>query len=585
MDIFSVLKFICGISFFLFGMKIMSSELEKLTGGRLEAVLRRVTAKPFLSLLLGAAITVAMQSSSAVTVMLVGLVNSGIMAFSQTVAVTYGANIGTTLTAWILSLSGLSGDSIVLQLMKPENFSPILAFIGVFFAMFSKKEKRKSIGSVFVGFAVLMYGMSFMTESVAPLAEMPEFSSFVGVLDNPFLGVLIGMVFTCVIQSSAASMGILQALAISGSITYKAAAPVVMGLNIGTCITAVLSSVGATPKAKRVAFMHTAMNVFGTVICLTLFEAVELIFSPALFSENATAWGIAAVHTAFNVVTAAVLMPFTKQLVHLAERVIKDSPADIKKDRRHYAPDERLLGTPSVAVKECFDFTLKMNATADKMLDSAFNMLFDYDKKTAAEIADWEEELDLFEDALGTYLVKISSAEISDADSRRVSGMLRAIGNFERLGDHALNLLDASAEINEKKIKFSGSARRETEVLEKALREIISLTTNAFSYGALNDAAHVEPLEEVVDGLTEKAKANHVERLKKGECTIEQGFVFNDIMTNFERISDHCSNIAGAVLELDADGAFDMHRYLNGVKTSHGDFDRDYEIYSEKYAF
>lgn len=585
MDIFSVLKFICGISFFLFGMKVMSSELEKLAGGRLESVLRRVTSKPLLSLLLGAAITVAMQSSSAVTVMLVGLVNSGIMAFSQTVAVTYGANIGTTLTAWILSLSGLSGDSIALSLLKPENFSPVLAFIGIFMSMFSKKDKRKSIGSVFVGFAVLMYGMSFMTDSVAPLAEMPEFTSFTGLLDNPFLGVLIGAVFTCVIQSSAASIGILQALAISGSLTYAAAAPLVMGLNIGTCITAVLSSVGAAPKAKRVAFMHTAMNVFGTVICLTLFEVVKLTASPVLFSENATAWGIAAVHTAFNVITAAVLMPFTKQLVRLAEFVIKDTPAEKKKDVRLFCPDERLLVTPSVAVKECFAFTLKMGRTADEMLSSAFDILFSYDKKTAENITETEDELDLFEDALGTYLVKISSSELAQTESRLVSGMLRAIGNFERLGDHALNLLDASDELHSKNIVFSDSALREVRVLENALREIISLMMRAFSDGDLEAASQVEPLEQVVDELTEKAKANHVERLKKGNCTIEQGFVFNDIMNNFERISDHCSNIAGAVLELNTDGAFDMHRYLNSVKSSHGKFDEDYKTYAEKYTF
>lgn len=584
MDIFSLLRFICGISFFLFGMKVMSSELEKLTGGRLETVLRKVTSKPLLSLLLGAAITVAMQSSSAVTVMLVGLVNSGIMAFSQTVAVTYGANIGTTLTAWILSLSGLNGDSIALQLLKPENFSPVLAFIGVFFSMFSKKEKRKSIGSVFVGFAVLMYGMSFMTDAVAPLAEMPEFSSFTGLLDNPFLGVLIGMVFTCIIQSSAASMGILQALAISGSITYGAAIPVVMGLNIGTCITAVLSSVGASPKAKRVAFMHTAMNVFGTVICMTLFGTVKIVFDPTVFGENASAWGIAAVHTAFNVITAAVLMPFTKQLVRFAETVIKDSPAK-KKDTHLYCPDERLLVTPSVAVTECFSFTLKMNDTAHIMLETVFDSLFNFNKKTAEMITSNEDKLDRFEDALGTYLVKISSAELADSDSRRVSGMLRAIGNFERLGDHALNLLDAAEEISSKQIEFSGSAKHEIEVLENALREIISLSSRAFSYGDLAAASHVEPLEEVVDVLTEKAKANHVERLKSGSCTIEQGFVFNDIMTNFERISDHCSNIAGAVLELNTDGAFDMHRYLNDVKESHGTFDNEVKTYSEKYVF
>ncbi len=584
MDIFSLLKFICGISFFLFGMKVMSSELEKLTGGRLESVLRKMTSNPLLSLLLGAAITVAMQSSSAVTVMLVGLVNSGIMAFSQTVAVTYGANIGTTLTAWILSLSGLSGGSVALQLLKPENFSPVLAFIGVFLAMFSKKEKRRSVGSVFVGFAVLMYGMSFMTDAVAPLASMPEFSSFAALLDNPFLGVLIGIVFTCIIQSSAASMGILQALAISGGLTYAAAIPVVMGLNIGTCITAVLSSVGASPKAKRVAFMHTAMNVFGTVICLTIFFVAKIIFKPALFGENASAWGVAAVHTAFNVITAAVLMPFTKQLVRLAESVIKDNPGK-KKNAHPYCPDERLLVTPSVAVKECFSFTLKMCSEAQKMLFTAFDTLFAYDKKTAEVIRTQEEELDLYEDALGTYLVKISSAELSDGDSRMVSGMLRAIGNFERLGDHALNLLEAAEELHTKKIEFSGSARRETDVIEKALREIVTLTYSAFSDGNLNVAAHVEPLEEVVDTLTDKAKANHVERLKKSECTIEQGFVFNDIMNNFERISDHCSNIAGAVLELGTDGAFDMHRYLNGVKNAHGTFDEEVAEYGKKYTF
>lgn len=584
MDIYAVIKLICGLTFFLFGMSVMSSNLEKMAGGKLESTLKAVTSKPLISLLLGAVITIVVQSSSAVTVMLVGLVNSGIMQFSQTLFVIFGANIGTTLTSWILALSGLQSESLALNMLKPENFSPILAFIGVVMAMFSKNEKKKSVGTVFTGFAVLMYGMVFMADSVKPLAASPQFGELLVKFNNPLIGVLIGTVVTAVIQSSAASIGILQALSLTGSVTYGMAIPIVMGQNIGTCATSLLSAVGAAPKAKRVAVVHFSIKVIGTVICLSAYIAVNKLFDITVFSTATSAWGIAVIHSAFNIIITLILMPCTKLLVKLTEKLIRDKKKPGAPERPVFMLDERLLKSPAIAVNECSDYANKMCDTAREMLLSSFGVLRGYDEDTAQRITEQEDILDNFEDDIGSYLVKLAPYVVSETDSRRVTGMLQAIGNFERLGDHALNLMEASKEINEKSLVFSDEANKEIGVIIAALSEIIRLTCDAYINVEFDKAACVEPLEQVIDDLTAQAKSNHVARLTRGGCTIEQGFVFSDMMNNFERISDHCSNIAAAVLEI-KNNEFDTHKYLNSVKHGGGEFDSIFAEYGKKYSF
>lgn len=578
----SVIQMLCGLTFFLFGMNVMSGNLEKIAGGKLEGLLKKFTANPLLGLLFGAIITIAVQSSSAVTVMLVGLVNSGIMHFSQTIFIIFGANIGTTLTAWILSLSGIESSSIGMMMLKPENFSPILAFIGVIFVVFSKNSKRKSIGSVFVGFAVLMYGMEFMGMAMDPIRNIEGIENVFIRFNNPLFGVLIGAVITAIIQSSAASVGMLQALALTGLIDIGMVIPIVMGQNIGTCITAVISAVGTNAKAKRVAFLHTALNVIGTVLFTAVFWIVDIIFAPALFDAPATAWSIALVHSIFNVAITVVLSPFAKQLIKLTEKCVKDND-NAEKNRHIFVMDERLLAMPSVAVGECDNYSVKMADDAKQMLLSVFSILCEYDENTAEWIAQQEEKLDAYEDDIGTYLVKVAALSLSDADSRRTGRMLHSIGNFERLGDHALNLLETSKEIKEKNIVFSDAAYKELTVLTDALIEIITLTVEAYSTNDINMAARVEPLEQVIDRITEKVRKRHIDRLKAGECTIELGFVLSDILNNFERISDHCSNIAVAIIEAEKD-EFEAHSYLNNVKAGNEDFDSEYNQYKEKYS-
>ncbi len=577
----SIVQMFCGLSFFLFGMNVMSGNLEKIAGGKLEGLLKRFTSNPLLGMLFGAIITIAVQSSSAVTVMLVGLVNSGIMQFSQTIFIIFGANIGTTLTAWILSLSGIESSSIGMMMLKPENFSPILAFIGVIFVVFSKNSKRKSVGSVFVGFAVLMYGMEFMGMAMDPIRNIEGIENVFIKFNNPLFGVLIGAVITAVIQSSAASVGMLQALALTGLIDIGMVIPIVMGQNIGTCITAVISAIGTNAKAKRVAFIHTILNVIGTVLFTGVFWAVDIIFSPALFRETASAWSIALVHSIFNVALTVVLSPFAKQLIKLTELCVKDN--DKKEESKHiFTMDERLLNMPSIAVSECDNYSVKMAEDAKQMLLSTFAILCDYDEKTAQWITEQEDKLDAYEDDIGTYLVKVAALSLSDADSRRTGRMLHSIGNFERLGDHALNLLETAKEIKDKSIVFSDAAYKELTVLTDALIEIITITVDAYSENDVGIAARVEPLEQVIDRLTEKVRKRHIDRLKAGECTIELGFILSDILNNIERISDHCSNIAVAVIEAEKD-EFEAHNYLNAVKSGNEDFDSEFNQYKEKY--
>lgn len=584
MDIFSVFTLFGGLAFFLYGMNTMSSGLEKMAGGKLESLLKKTTSNPFYGLLLGTAITVAIQSSSAVTVMLVGLVNSGIMELGQTICVIMGSNIGTTLTAWILSLTGIESDNIWINLLKPESFSPILAFAGIMFIMISKSDKKKSIGNILVGFSILMYGMEFMKNAVAPLADSPAFESILVAFRNPILGVIVGAVFTGVIQSSAASVGVLQALSMNGSITFSMAIPIIMGQNIGTCVTAILSSIGVNRNAKRVSVIHIMFNLIGTVFFLTLYEIFDMLIGFSFSDQPITPFFIAIVHSIFNVATVLLLFPFSKHLEKLAYIVIKDDSKGTPADEVYSFVDKRLLSTPSVAISECSSKCKKMAKLARDTLFASIELIGNYSDKKAAKILENEDLLDLYEDKLGTYLVKLSGKEISDNDSRSASLQLHTIGDFERIGDHAVNIIDVAKEMNEKKLHFSEKASKEVEVLINALTEIMNTTIQAYVTEDVKLAKQIEPLEEVIDGLIIDIKSQHVRRLKAGECTIELGFILQDLLTNCERVSDHCSNVAVKIIETDQ-YAYDAHEYMNIIKKAgNKDFETKYEMYKEKYS-
>ena len=571
MDIFSVFTLCGGLAFFLYGMTTMSKSLEKMAGGKLERLLKRMTSNPFKSLLLGAGITIAIQSSSAMTVMLVGLVNSGVMELGQTIGVIMGSNIGTTLTAWILSLTGIESESIFVNLLKPENFSPVIALVGIILIMGSKKQKRRDIGRIMVGFAILMYGMELMKDSVSPLADMPEFSRLLTAFNNPLLGVLVGAVFTGVIQSSAASVGILQALALTGSITYGMAIPIIMGQNIGTCVTALLSAIGVNRNAKRVAVIHISFNVFGTLACLILFYGGNAIFGFGFMDMTVGAVGIALCHTVFNVLTTLMLLPFSRQLEKLARRVIRsEDPAS-----SFAFLDPRLLRTPGVAISECVSMAGCMGQLAHHNVLLAIQQLSDYSEEREAEIISNEDKLDIYEDRLGDYLVQISQHGVSMEDIRTVSRLLHAIGDFERLGDHSLNLQESARELREKELHFSDGASAELQVLISALMEIMDQAFTCFSEADPEKAREVEPLEETIDRLSEEIRVRHIHRLQTGDCTIQLGFILSDLLTNLERVSDHCSNIAVSVIE-EYNVNVDPHAYLNDIKTG-GDFTRGLE--------
>ena len=577
MDIFSVFTLCGGLAFFLYGMTTMSKSLEKMAGGKLERLLKRMTSNPFNSLLLGAGITIAIQSSSAMTVMLVGLVNSGVMELGQTIGVIMGSNIGTTLTAWILSLTGIESESVFVNLLKPENFSPVIALIGIILIMGSKKQKRRDIGRIMVGFAILMYGMELMKNAVSPLADMPEFSSLLTAFNNPLLGVLVGAVFTGVIQSSAASVGILQALALTGSITYGMAIPIIMGQNIGTCVTALLSAIGVNRNAKRVAVIHISFNVIGTAVCLVLFYGGNAIFHFTFMNQAVGAVGIAFCHTVFNVLTTLLLLPFSRQLEKLARRMIRTED----KAEQFAFLDPLLLRTPSVAISECTAMTNRMGELAHRNILLAIQQFSDYSEEREAEIIQNEDKLDIYEDRLGNYLVQISQHGVSMDDIHTVSRLLHAIGDFERVGDHALNLQESSQELHEKELRFSDDAKAELDVLISALEEIMDEAFGSFASGDLARARSVEPLEETIDQLIEEIRMRHIHRLQTGDCTIQLGFILSDLLTNLERVSDHCSNIAISVIE-ESDSDMDPHAYLQDLKTG-GAFTEDLREDLRKY--
>lgn len=572
-----------GLAFFMFGMDVMSSGLEKMAGGKLESMLKKMTSNKFKSILLGAGITIAIQSSSAMTVMLVGLVNSGIMQLGQTIGVIMGSNIGTTLTAWILSLSGLEGESFM-ALLKPENFSLILAFIGIVLNMFSKDDKKKSLGAIFAGFAVLIWGMQLMGQSMEPLAESKAFGEMLIMFNNPIFGVIVGAIVTGVIQSSAASVGILMTLAIgladtANPITFGMAIPIIMGQNIGTCVTALISAIGVNKNARRVAVVHVSFNVIGTAVCLSLYCLGNAIFDFGFSDQPVTGFGISLVHSIFNIVTTVLLLPFTKQLEKIAYFIIKDD----EKSEKYSFIDQRLLSTPSVATAESNNKTVEMCNIAFNSINESIDLIFEYDEKKAKNILDYEDKLDYYEDKLGTYLVKLSREKLSAKDSNTVSKQLHAIGDFERIGDHAVNLLKVAQEIHDKKLSFSKNAVEELNILSSALYEILSITKLAFETSDVELAKKVEPLEQVIDRLIKKIRARHIERLSQGICTIELGFVLSDLLNNFERVSDHCSNIAVELIEIEND-ELKSHEYLNAVKYSDNkEFNDAYEEYKTKY--
>ncbi len=581
MDIFSmVITLVGGLAFFLYGMTVMSGGLEKMTGGKLEKALNKLTSNPINGILLGMGITIAIQSSSALTVMLVGLVNSGVMQFSQTVSVIMGSNIGTTLTAWLLSLIGLEdGGNIFIRLLKPTNFSPILAFIGILMIMTSKRSARKDMGSILVGFAVLMFGMTLMSDAMEPLSESEQFASILTMFNNPILGILVGAVFTGIIQSSAASVAILQSISMTGGITYGMAIPIIMGQNIGTCVTSLISSIGVSKNAKRVAVLHISFNIIGTVVILIIYSIVDAIVNLAILDTSIDAFGIAIVHSIFNVTTTLILLPFRKLLIKLAEKVVRGD--DIK--RNVPIIDERLLKTPSFAISECNSTTADMAKHAVKGIRSAISLMNNFDSKLVKEIYENEEMIDKYEDQLGTYLVKLSAEDLSVTDSRQIAKLLHTIGDFERIGDHAVNITDAVIEMRDKKISFSEEAIDDIKILRFAIDEIVDLTFRAFTENNLSVAADIEPLEERIDDLILDIKTRHISRLQAGACTIELGFILSDFLTNFERISDHCSNIAVAIIEVSGDVG--IHQYLGDVKSGKNEhFIEKYEMYKNKYS-
>lgn len=583
MTIFSFITLIGGLAFFLFGMNVMSSSLEKMAGGKLEHLLKKMTANPFVSMGLGAVITIAVQSSSAVTVMLVGLVNSGIMEFTQTLNVIFGANIGTTLTSWILSLSGIKSDSIWINLLKPENFAPVVAMVGILMVMVSKNDRKKSIGTVFVGFAVLIYGMQMMTEAVSPLANSPAFSMLLTKFNQPLLGVAVGAIVTGIIQSSAASVGILQALSLTGGISYAMAIPIIMGQNIGTCVTALISCIGTNTQAKRVAVVHILINVLGTVIWLPLLCLANFLFTLPFWHSAVSPVTIALCHSLFNIGTTMILMPLGKYLLQLAEFLAGGKKGLEQTEKKTLFLDERLLLSPSVAIRECNHATEKMLQLARENLFLAHSLFDRYSEKNVELVLQTEDEIDSFEDQISTYLVRLSAQALSQGDSQVISKMLHAIGDFERLGDHAVNLTNVAKEIHDKGVSFSEEADRELAVLGRAIDEILTITVTAYTENDVEIAAQVEPLEQVIDQLTAQMKTNHIKRLQHGTCTIEMGFIFSDLLSNYERISDHCSNIAVAVIEVEHN-TFDTHKYLNGVKYGNSEFNYIYDQYQVKYS-
>ena len=591
MDFFGLLTMIGGLALFLYGMNTMGDGLAKMAGSRLEQILEKLTSTPIRAVLLGAGVTAVIQSSSATTVMVVGFVNSGIMKLSQTVGIIMGANVGTTITSWILSLAGVEGDSFFIQLLKPSSFSPVLALIGVIFLLFLKDEKKKDIGTILLGFAVLMFGMETMSGAVEPLADVPEFTNLFVTFKIPFLGMLVGALLTAVIQSSSASVGILQAMCATGAVSFGAAIPIIMGQNIGTCVTAIISSIGASKNAKRTALVHLYFNVIGTAVFMIVFYMLNAFLHFSFLDQAANGAGIALVHTTFNIAATLVLLPFSKGLERLAVLTIPDhgEQAEEKGQKKVYEEagmkllDERFLERPAFAVAQAKAAAIEMAKLVNEALSLAMELNEEYDKKKVKQICELEERVDVYEDGLGTYLVQLCAKPLTEHDNHVLTTLLKSISDLERMADHAVNLAENAQRRHREDARFSKKATAELAVFTQALQDIIQVTFRAFENADVEEASHVEPLEEVIDDLKEEIRSRHIKRLAKGKCTIELGFALTDLVTNYERIADHCSNIAVAVIQVD-EKEHDVHKYLGQIKTEDPRFAQMYHTYKERYA-
>ena len=579
MTIFNALNLIGGLCLFLFGMNLMGQALERRAGSGLRSLLEKMTQNRLMGLLAGLGVTAVIQSSSATTVMVVGFVNSGLMTLRQSIGVIMGANIGTTVTAWILSLSGIEGSSLLVQMFKPSTFTPILALVGIILYMFCKADKKKDTGMILLGFATLMFGMEAMSSAVSSLRNVPQFREIFLMFSNPILGVLVGAVLTGIIQSSSASVGILQALASTGQVTYGAAIPIIMGQNIGTCVTALLSSIGTNKNARRAALVHLNFNVIGATVGIVLFYVVRAVAAPALLGQAASEWGIAVAHSIFNILCTAVLLPMGGLLEKLVLRLVPEG----KQPQREAKLDERLLATPALALERCRTLIADMASYSMESLRESLNAITAYNQKSAEHIREDEAKTDHYEDIIGSYLVKLSARKIGESDSALAAEYLRIIGDFERIADHSVNILESAEEMQQKGIAFSAAALQEYATMAGAVREVTALAYDSFVSGDVQAARQVEPLEQVIDDLKEEMRTRHIRRMQQGSCGIEAGFIWSDLLTNLERVSDHCSNIACCMIE-GADHNLHRHEVLQSIRGSGEIFDREYSSYRQKYA-
>ena len=578
MDIFAIISLIGGLALFLYGMNIMGEGLEKLAGSRLEKIFEKLTSNKFKGLILGMTITAIIQSSSTTTVMLVGFVNSGIMKLSQAIPIIMGSNIGTTITSWILSLSGLESDNFFIRMLKPTSFSPIIALVGIILIMTKKSDKAKVIGNALLGFSILMFGMDTMSSAVEPLSEVPEFKEIMAKFSNPFLGVIVGTVLTAIIQSSAASIGMLQSLSNANLITFGSAIPIILGQNIGTCATALLSCIGANKNAKRVAIVHLFFNVIGTVVFLSVFYILNAFFNFTFLNDTVSSFNIAVVHTVFNVVATIIMFPLTNLLEKLAYLVIKDT----EEKEEVQMLDERILNTPSVALEQSRNVTNKMCEKTIKAIMLSLDVFKSYDEAKVEKVKTYETMVDAYEDRIGSYLLRLNSCNLSETDGKCISELLHVIGDFERISDHAMNIIEISEELHSKKIEFSNDAYEEMMVLIHAITDILNMTAKAFENNDVELAHQIEPLEEVIDRLRVEMRNRHIQRLKDGKCTMELGFVFTDLLTELERVSDHCSNIAVCMIQIEENNAVEVHEYLN-VLSKDSEFEKQCQDFAVNY--
>lgn len=586
MNIFGFLSLLGGLALFLYGMNVMGGGLEKVSGGKLERILEKLTSNPLKAVLLGAGVTAVIQSSSATTVMLVGFVNSGIMKLSQAIGIIMGANIGTTATSWLLSLTGIESNNFFISMLKPTSFSPILAVIGIILIMSNKSDRKKDVGEILIGFAILMFGMDAMSSAVKPLADVPEFTGILTKFSNPLLGVLVGAVLTAIIQSSSASVGILQALSVTGAFTYGSVIPIIMGQNIGTCVTAMISAVGGNRGAKRTAFVHLYFNIIGSVVFLILYSVLNAVFQFSFTNETVGVAGIAAIHSIFNIFATIVLLPFTKGLEKLAYLTIPVDKSEMEKsgeDEELKILDSRFLATPNFAIEQCVTVTKQMAELTRDTFISAKSLFLEYSQEVAEKVEKQETLIDKFDDKLGAYLTQINSQNLAYRESQMVSTLMHSINDFERIADHAVNLMEIARKMKKKEIEFSQKAQDEMEVFGKAVEDILNRSVQAFVENDMELAQSVEPLEEVIDSLNKEVKKRHIKRLRKGKCTIDLGLVLADVAANYERVADHCSNLAVYMIQME-DNSIEAHEYMNTLtEESREQFEKMQEAYQEKY--